>query len=63
MNKMELLKKIESIENEIQLKVKKYVEYQKRYKGDNAFSYRIEREIDMLENEQNILKKELKECD
>lgn len=59
MNKFEIQEKIEMIEKEIQLKVKKYGEYQKRYKGDNSFSSRIECEIDSLEVEQKLLKKKL----
>lgn len=49
---------IEEIELLINKKVKQYVEAQKKYHGDNTLSYRLEGEIDILENELKKLKGE-----
>ena len=51
---------IEKLELLIEQKVRQYVNAQKRYHGDNALSYRLEGEIDILENELKKLKEEQK---
>lgn len=62
MNKDELLKRINDIENDIKKLVIQYENAQNRYHGDNGISKNIEGKIDNLECEQYKLKQQLMEA-